>query len=825
VSARAVVRAASGGALRRVVPSLVVLAVLALSTAAALLALAILTSANQGFYDAFAAQHEAQLQITINQAKVSSAQLAKTRSLPGVTRTAGPYPTATITARPSGAGSGPIAPGSSFKFTVVGRSSPSGALHRIQYNSTIMDGFTHGQSRWPSRTGEISLAQTTPIRVRIGGTVTVTNAPGRPKLQVVGYGSQTVYYDGGWVLPSEIPLLRRPGAPSQEEMFYNFQSANTNAQMGADLRQLKRALGPGAIAGSQSDLVAQQGTSQEQSWNTPFITAFVIIALVLAVLIVANVVAAAVLASQRRIGVLKSIGFTPRQVTAVYLTQIGAPALVGATIGAVLGNHWALPLIETAPTAISVTVPTWIDLTAPLAMLTLSGVAAAVPALRAGRMSTVQAITGGQAPPAGRGYLAHRLVSRLPLPRPVTLGLSAPFSRPTRSAMTLVSITAGLTAAVMAIGLNNSIDKINNASTQGLGQVQVQPSGVRDAPLTPRQDTAVASALQAQPGARHHIAESDAADGVMARSASQGVLVPNPAPNSFHFKQPPPGTVVVRIRGPLNPVNVIAYNGQPSWLGWALIAGRWYRGDEIDATPDLLADVHKRVGQSIAMTVNGTPITVRIAGEAFTPNPGPTLFVSWETLGHTAAATLASEVTSYDINLKPGITTNSYINALTRRLGTTSYIVRTPAGPSIAFNIQPSYFHRLALLVAVLAALGVLNSVLMATRERLHDLGIYKALGMTPRQIIAMVLCWVIAPTIIAATVALPVGLIVQDRLIVHLAAVTGPLILPGSFVHVLGPGELALLTLAALTIAAAGALGPASWAAASKATTALRAE
>jgi putative ABC transport system permease protein len=38
-------------------------------------------------------------------------------------------------------------------------------------------------------------------------------------------------------------------------------------------------------------------------------------------------------------------------------------------------------------------------------------------------------------------------------------------------------------------------------------------------------------------------------------------------------------------------------------------------------------------------------------------------------------------------------------------------------------------------------------------------------------------------------------------------------------------PGELALLALAGLAVALAGALGPASWAAASRTTTALRAE
>jgi hypothetical protein len=50
----------------------------------------------------------------------------------------------------------------------------------------------------------------------------------------------------------------------------------------------------------------------------------------------------------------------------VYLAQIGLPAVVGAVIGAFLGNHWALPLIQMAPIPTKVTVPTWIDYTAPL---------------------------------------------------------------------------------------------------------------------------------------------------------------------------------------------------------------------------------------------------------------------------------------------------------------------------------------------------------------------------------------------------------------------------------------------------------------------------
>ncbi len=67
------IRAASGGAVRRVVQSVVVLGVLVFSTAAALLALAVLTSANQGFADAFANEHEPDIAVTLNSAKVTTA--------------------------------------------------------------------------------------------------------------------------------------------------------------------------------------------------------------------------------------------------------------------------------------------------------------------------------------------------------------------------------------------------------------------------------------------------------------------------------------------------------------------------------------------------------------------------------------------------------------------------------------------------------------------------------------------------------------------------------------------------------------------------------
>jgi putative ABC transport system permease protein len=105
-------------------------------------------------------------------------------------------------------------------------------------------------------------------------------------------------------------------------------------------------------------------------------------------------VSAAVIASYRRIGVLKSIGFTP--------AQISIPAVAGAVAGTILGNSWVLPVIGLYEIqGAHVSVPLWINLTVPLAMLALTGLAAAVPAARAGRLSAVAAIRHGAGLPSG----------------------------------------------------------------------------------------------------------------------------------------------------------------------------------------------------------------------------------------------------------------------------------------------------------------------------------------------------------------------------------------------------------------------------------------
>lgn len=130
----------------------------------------------------------------------------------------------------------------------------------------------------------------------------------------------------------------------------------------------------------------------------------------------------------------------------------------------------------------------------------------------------------------------------------------------------------------------------------------------------------------------------------------------------------------------------------------------------------------------------------------------------------------------------------------------------------------------LTLLLAVVAGLGVLNTVVLHTRERVHDLGIFKAVGLTPRQTIAMVICWVAGTGLVAGVVAVPAGMAVH-RYVLPLMAHAAATNVPASYLDVYGAAELALLALAGLVIAAAGAMLPASWAARSRTASALRAE
>jgi putative ABC transport system permease protein len=232
-----------------------------------------------------------------------------------------------------------------------------------------------------------------------------------------------------------------------------------------------------------------------------------------------------------------------------------------------------------------------------------------------------------------------------------------------------------------------------------------------------------------------------------------------------------------------------------------------------------LTDTGKSVGDTVTIVSGRRLVPVKIVGEVFdTDNNGIAMITDWHTLAQTEAQPMPGV---YDVALRPGTSATTYVRALERRLG-------APYGVAVnvrdAFTVVIGLIGTLTLLLAVVAGLGVLNTVVLHTRERVHDLGVFKAIGMTPRQAIAMVVCWVAGTGLVAGVIAVPAGITLHHYVLPAMAAAAN-VGLPASFLHVYGGWLVAVLAMAGLVIAAAGALLPAGWAAATSTAVALRAE
>lgn len=790
-----VLRVATAGILRGRLRSLVVFIVVIAASAAATLGVTLYTSANIVFKTAFVNHHGAQLAVLIDSDKVTTEDLVRTEHLPQTTESAGPYPATTITLtapqsaarhRPRAGVQVPTPP----PATLVGRASPNG----------LLDNLTLNQGKWPSRQGEIATAPYYGLSVNLGTAVTANQLNGRPELTVVGNGMSVGADEDAWVTPAEITSLERAGAPKQEQMLYTFHNATSWSAMTADLKAIEAALPPGAVVGSVSWLESEYGLGGEQGINTPFVLAFALLALGLAVLITASVVTAIVVAGYRRIAILKSIGFTPVQVTSVYLLQIALPTMLGAASGVAIGERWVYPMINYGAGAFQVaqsSVPLWITLAAPIGICLIVGLAALVPAARAARMSPMAAIAAAQTPHARRGLHIHRILTRLPAPSQVTIGLSAPFSRPGRSLLNAAVIAFGVAAVILAVGLSDSLNSVKSLAPLGQGEILITPSAGQGA-FTIAQLRDIDTALKSQPGTEHFAGSGSTT------SSSTGF-----------------GATVAVTNQPFA-LSITAYTQQSGWLRWPLVAGRWYRtSGEVVVNGAFLAQTGLHVGDTATFTSthSGHRVTARIVGEIFIYG-NPAIYTSTHTFPGGQIP-----INRIDIQVTPQTNRAAYLNAVSRQLGP-RYSVALPLQTSSgAYGLaDTALFRSLTIIIAALAAIGVLNIMIMVVHERVHELGIVKALGMTPWQTITMVLCWSVAPAIGAAIVAVPAALGLH-QLTIHVIGnqlATG--VTPAMF-HVYNIGELLLLALTGLALAILATLAAAIYAAWSPSILALHAE
>ena len=157
----------------------------------------------------------------------------------------------------------------------------------------------------------------------------------------------------------------------------------------------------------------------------------------------------------RRVGLLKAVGGTPSLVAAVLLAEYVLVAIVAAAAGLAVGSLTAPLLTESGAGLIgSAGTPSMTMSTVGLVTAAAFGVAVVatvVPAVRAARSSTVNALADSARPPRRTGWLIA-ISARLPVPLLLALRVAA--RRPRRVVLAVVSIAVTVSGIYVALVLN-----------------------------------------------------------------------------------------------------------------------------------------------------------------------------------------------------------------------------------------------------------------------------------------------------------------------------------------------------------------------------------
>ena len=746
-----------------------------LAVATGTMALTLLSQTHDPYQTAFDAQKGAHLQVAYD-SRTDPAAMAGTSRLIGATAFGGPYP---VTSLQFQAGS------RKFGVDTIGRDDPGGDVEQLRITA----------GRWPSTNDEIALTRSFAElnHISVGQKIKVVSVSQEPVLTVaaevvdIDEGSADLSSQHAWTLSSAIPALTAKES-SYFLMTYRFATDPSSAQLQAVTDRIRAALPPGSIVGSLNYVLVRSIFNITNQIVTSVLIAFSIFALAATAAIVANLVTGIVISAYREIGIMKAIGFAPWQVVAVFELQILMPATAAFLVAIPVGILASQPLLANSSHALGLAyIPTF---SIGLGLLTLAGallivaLAALLPAFRAGLLKPVVVIANASAPRGRSGRSLRRLATRLRFPRPIALGIGDAFARPARAILTLVAILLGVATVTVALGLPRSFTAINNSETNA-GNVDVV---VRKSPAL--SDADALRIIDAQPETARVVAET-----------------------GDNFTVPGIG----------DPVNARVFRGDSAHLGYMLVAGRWFSGPgEVLAPKALIQDAHLKLGDRFSASVHGSTVRLVLVGEIYDINNlGHSLFMDWATLRAVA----------------PNATPDAYLITLTPGAAVAGYVQRVAAAQPDLLDVQANDTSIIApvkvidtvlLIIAAVIALigsgGIFNTLLLNTRERVRDTATLKAVGMSPRQVMAMVAASAATIALVGGIIAVPAGVGLHAYLIDLISNSAGNDTPPAAY-RVFSPLELLTIPIVGVLIAMAAALIPGRWAARTNVVEVLHAE
>ena len=429
-----------------------------------------------------------------------------------------------------------------------------------------------------------------------------------------------------------------------------------------------------------------------------FLTAFGAILLVAGGLVVASTVTARMFAKYREIGLLKSIGFTPRSLTAFTLYEHLVIGLIGSVLGWLAGAALAPALqlriaevLDAGGAGLSVA-SLLITTVIVLAIIVLS---TAAPAWRAGRVPTSIAISRGSAPQRKRPSIAARIATRLGLGPVGVTGIKNAFARPFRTVFTVSTLTLSVLAGVIAIGMNATID-----------------AATTDPARTGDPWDVIAFAGEIAPG------------------ELEAVLDATPEVANWY------SVAERRVVDDSGEITARALDGDLASTSFKIGGGRMLVGaDEAVVGYALLERLAIDVGDQTTLTLSGTRTTFTVVGWFATmEDSGEVLLFHLDGL---RTVEEDAQPSGWFAEAPPDTTTEELRAAIDEATnGRAALRIREPFDDLDAFRVA---FGIITVLVLAVGLANLIASTIQMMQERTRDVAVLKALGFTPVQVTASV--------------------------------------------------------------------------------------
>jgi putative ABC transport system permease protein len=217
-----------------------------------------------------------------------------------------------------------------------------------------------------------------------------------------------------------------------------------------------------------------------------------------------------------------------------------------------------------------------------------------------------------------------------------------------------------------------------------------------------------------------------------------------------------------------------ALGGDTEQAGYPIIEGRMPAGPgEAVVGRGLFDELGLQLGDQLTIEAisdpfnetSGTPLTLTVVGTYVEPeNEGEVVLFSAETAQQLFPG---MQPETYEVMMRDGADWDALLAELQAATNFGVDIEQAERGTPGELTTLRGIIYGLSAVLLIIGIANTLTTMLLNVRERVRDIGIFKAIGMTPRQVVGSVAAGVSLLTLLATLIGIPLGLLVYRGLFV----------------------------------------------------------